>query len=118
MALIGELAKRVFEARDITHKAHWLTKSFAQHSALGAFYDDVIDAIDAVIEHYIGTFGDVDIPLPAPKKVTDISAYLTDELDWIDSNTEQLAEGSEALANLIQGVTNVYQKAVYMLRMS
>jgi len=55
--MIEELVTRVFSTRNAAHLAHWKTKSFAEHSALGDFYDALIDGVDEIIEDYQGAFG-------------------------------------------------------------
>lgn len=42
------------------HIYHWLTKSYAQHNALGAFYSGLEDAIDALAENYVAVGGLLD----------------------------------------------------------
>jgi hypothetical protein len=37
-----------------THIQHLQTRSFAQHEALGEFYDEIVDLTDALIEIYQG----------------------------------------------------------------
>ena len=44
--MIEELIGKIFCTRNKTHVAHWKTKSYAQHKALGGFYEGVIDLID------------------------------------------------------------------------
>ena len=48
--MIEEFVARVFKTRNQAHLMHWKTKSFAEHQALGGFYDDVIDALDKLVE--------------------------------------------------------------------
>ena len=43
--MIEVLISRVFHSRNLAHWNHWRTKSYAQHKALGHFYDDVIEAL-------------------------------------------------------------------------
>jgi len=61
--MIEQLIAKVFMARNNTHIAHWKTKSYAEHVALGDFYDKVIDLVDSLVECYQGNFGLIgDIP--------------------------------------------------------
>ena len=55
--MIEELIAKVFAAREAAHLEHWRTKSYAQHQALGEFYDTIIDQIDELVECYQGNFG-------------------------------------------------------------
>lgn len=116
MATIEELAARVFAARDAAHRAHWATGSFSAHMALGAFYDAVIDSIDAVVETYQGEFGLIG---PFTVEAGDqpvMSAYLASEADWIAANRGAIAQGSTAIENLIDALIADYRTAVYKLR--
>lgn len=48
--MIEQLVSRVFSTRNAAHLRHWSTQSYAEHVALGDFYDGVIDALDALVE--------------------------------------------------------------------
>lgn len=114
-ATIEQLAARVFQARDVSHRQHWRTGSFAQHMALGDFYDDVIVAIDEIVEVYQGVFGligDFDVttvPVPA------IAPYLTAEADWIAASRDEVCNGNDAVRNLIDGLGAIYRRTIYKL---
>lgn len=117
--MIEELISRVFYARNVAHFTHWQVTgvgSYAEHTALGEFYDSVIDALDTLVEAYQGAFelvGDI----PAPKtKAEDILGILVEDSEWIEKNHEDICKGNRAVANLIDGVTGVYLSALYKLR--
>lgn len=115
--MISELVSRVFQARNVAHVHHWQTKSYAQHMALGAFYDGVIDAIDTIVENYIGMYGSFKPETVADNAIEDISAYLQDEADWIELNRDEISQGSSSIGNLIDNLTSVYTKTVYLLQL-
>lgn len=113
---ISELAARVFQARDVTHRQHWKTTGYAQHIALNTFYDDVIEAMDAVVENYQGMFQVRIEPFEVQTEpVDDIEAYLTEEMDWVESHIDELSQGSPSIGNLIQSLISVYSKTLFML---
>lgn len=117
--MIEELISRVFYARNVAHFEHWRAKgdgSFAKHMALGDFYDDVIEAIDKLVEVYQGAFSLIG-NIPAPKVAErDVLKLLEADADWIEENHEAICKGNRAVANLIDGVTEVYLTTVYKLR--
>lgn len=115
MALIEELAARTFCARDCAHRAHWKTGSYAQHMALGDFYDGVIDVIDEIVEVYQGQFGLIGDFSFECGPVASIVAYLQGEMQWIQANREAIANGSTAVQNLIDTLLGVYQRTLYKL---
>ena len=117
--MIEQLISRVFYARNCAHFQHWRatgTGSFAKHQALGSFYDDVIDAVDALVEAYQGAFELVgNIPAPTDTK-SDILSLLEADAMWIEENHEGICKGNRAVANLVDTVTGVYLSTIYKLR--
>jgi DNA-binding ferritin-like protein len=117
--MIEELISRVFYARNVAHFEHWRAKgegSYAKHKALGRFYDDVIDAIDALVEAYQGAFELIG-NIPAPKvSERDVLKLLEADADWIEAHHEEICKGNRAVGNLVDGVTSVYLTTIYKLR--
>ena len=79
--MIEQLISRVFYARNLAHYEHWRTKSYAQHQALGSFYDGVIDALDALVEAYQGVNGLVG-QIPAPKNAKELRITADHRAFW------------------------------------
>lgn len=115
--MIEELAARVFQARDCAHRAHWKTKSYAQHMALATFYEDVIEHIDTLIEAYQGKNGligdfNCETHSVAPNKMAD---YLAEEASWIATHRSEIADECPTMANLVDNLITVYHQTVYKL---
>lgn len=117
--MIEELITRVFYARNVAHFAHWRAKgegSYSKHKALGKFYDDVIDALDSLVEAYQGAY-DIIGNLPSPKATTsDPLKLLEADAAWIEENHEEICGGNRAVANLIDTLSGVYYSTIYKLR--
>jgi len=117
--MIEQLISRVFYARNLAHFSHWRAKgegSFAKHMALGEFYDNVIDAIDKLVEVYQGAF-DLIGAIPVPGEMEkDILKCLESDAEWIEKNHEKICKNNRAVGNLIDSVTEVYLTTVYKLR--
>lgn len=117
--MIEQLISRVFYARNVAHFEHWRAKgegSFAKHMALGAFYDDVIDAVDALVESYQGAFDLIgNIPAPETPK-SDVLKLLEGDADWFEEHHEDICQGNRAVANLLDSLTGVYLSTIYKLR--
>lgn len=113
--MIEELIGRVFATRNAVHLAHWKTNSYAQHMALGAFYDDLIDKIDTIVEMYQGAFDLVD-KVPTPQvSASNILAHLNSEVEWIETHLEELSEGVKAIENALQDLSGSYYSTIYKL---
>ena len=50
METINQFVSTLFASRTQAHIFHLQTPSFAQHSALGTYYDEIIDLTDSFIE--------------------------------------------------------------------
>ena len=116
--MIVDLIQKVFCTRNCVHLAHWRTNSFAEHEALGAFYDDIIDAIDKFVEAYMGASGKVvdSFEIPASKPVKDILKHLSEEAEWINEHREHIAGEVPALENIVDEITAIYLKTIYKLK--
>ena len=117
--MIEELISRVFYARNVAHVEHWTTSgvgAFAKHEALGKFYDEVIDALDTLVEAYQGAYGLIGTVKAPLAKADEILLILIEDAQWIEKNHEKICKGNRAVANLIDGVTGVYLSTIYKLQ--
>jgi len=117
--MIEQLISRVFYARNVAHFEHWRatgTGNFAKHMALGSFYEEIIEAIDDLVEAYQGAFELIDgIPAPESGK-SDVLKLLEGDADWIEKNHDNICRGNRAVANLVDTVTDTYLSTIYKLR--
>jgi len=114
--VICELISKAFTTRNLLHFAHWNTKSFAQHSALGDLYDAIIDDIDEIVETYQGKYGLVkELYTEATKLPSDICKHVKDEAQWVEDNRMFISQGDTAIENLIDTLVGHYHKTVYKL---
>lgn len=115
---ILELIRRVFAVRNAAHIAHWATDSYARHMALGSFYDDIIEAIDGIVEAYQGWFGllqGVKANVSTSPDPDDIASVIADEAQWIAENRTAISGGNAAIENLVDGLTDTYMTTFYKL---
>jgi hypothetical protein len=111
---INQLTARVFSARNASHRAHLLSKSFSEHMALGAFYDEVIEKIDEVIEVDQGMYGLIGDFTVEDIKPTDFAKFIREEAMWIELNREKFSKCAATLA-LIDDLTAIYLRTAYKL---
>lgn len=116
--MIEQLVSRVFYTRDAAHLAHWRTKSFAQHEALGEFYGTIVGDLDAIVEAFQGCFDLIAKvpPRPGPREVDDMVQHLMEEVEWIDENRERISKDFSAIENLVDTLSATYLSALYKLR--
>ena len=108
----------LFTSRDHAHRAHLLTKSYAQHVTLGEFYDAVVDLADSLAEVTMGTYGAfTEIPVEPPARGA-IDAALEAHLNKIEDL--RAAFGGKAcdrpIENLLDEVGALFAQTLYKLR--
>ena len=110
MSDISAITDLVFKDADAAHKAHLYSQSYAEHMALGEFYEGAREAIDALTEAMIA-LGDTVPPTPManPAKALE-ECYV--ELMRMRAKT---CGGDPTLENLYDELTSVYVKAIYKL---
>ena len=115
--MIEILISKVFTTRNLVHLAHWKTKSFSEHTALGDLYEALVSDIDAVVETYQGAFGLVDISeLPAAVSPANLIKHLEKEVVWIEDNCDKICQKVGAIENLLENLTGTYFKTIYKLK--
>lgn len=110
--MVEKLIEKLFHARNAAHIQHWKTGSYAQHKALGNYYEDVIGKLDDFIEAYQGTFGLVG---EVAEQEKDVSKLIHDYIIWLNENRSKLAKGVPALENIIDEITALHMKTLYKL---
>ena len=111
-----EIIGILFHGRNVAHKEHLRTKSYAQHKALGNFYDNVIDLADKLAEAYQGDEGIMqDIPLIGKDAVEPIADFLERQMNSIETLRHE-ASTRTAIQNIIDEVIGLYLSTIYKLR--
>ena len=110
--MIKDLITKSFKTRNTAHANHWTTDSYAQHKALGHFYEDLIGALDKYVEAYQGTFGQLE---RVPDQVDDIIKTLREEMIWLNNNRSNLSKNIPALENILDEMVALYMKTLYKL---
>ena len=109
------VSKALFD-RDAAHIAHWKTKSFAEHTALNTFYDELLELIDGFVEQYQGYYGKrMEIKRTAGD-VDNIRDELEMRAEWIERVRYEICDRDETpLQNTIDEIVRLYQHTQYML---
>ena len=100
------------------HILHFQTRSYAEHMALGAFYDEVGDLVDSFVEAFQGKYGlrtkyKAEYELPASDPVAYLT-YLKDEVATL-RRAPNFPQDSE-LQNEVDTIANLINSTLYKLR--
>ena len=110
----GKFIGTLFQSRDAMHITHLQTTSFAEHKALNAYYDGILDLTDSFTEKYFGFNKRVEIIIPE-SKVLDATTHLK-ELRSI-MVTERDNYPSE-LQNIIDEMLGLVDEILYLLTLN
>ena len=111
-----EIIGLLFHARNVAHIEHLKTKSYAQHMALGSFYDDVIDLADKLAEAYQGCEGIMqEIPIYSQMPLATVDSFLETQIKMIEKLRKN-ASDKTAIQNIIDEVIALYLSTIYKLR--
>jgi glycerophosphoryl diester phosphodiesterase len=103
---------RLFELRDAAHVEHLKTRSFAAHSALNTFYDELLELADGFVESYQGKHGIVNIDIKYTKPDNFLS-YLEEFAKYVESSRDVFKD--EYLKNQVDEITSLTYSTIYKL---
>jgi hypothetical protein len=108
----------LFLARDVAHSVHLNTRSFAKHSALNTFYDEIVDLADKFAEAYQGKYGLIGpIALMSAKKTNNIVEFLEDQVEELMKMRYDVVEKEcTPLQNIIDEILGLYYSTLYKLK--
>ena len=106
---------KLFEARDFAHKAHLETKSYAQHKALGSFYEDILDLTDGLVESYFGKYGIQKIEI-GQVKAQDVVTYFEDLANFIEQAHASVNKKDTWVQNQLDEVLATTFSLLYKLK--
>ena len=106
----------LFASRDYAHKMHLATDSYAQHMALGTFYEDIIGLADKLAEAWMGRnltkVGEIPVinppkgePLTVMKRLLEV---VQDTRDFVGEDT--------VLSNIVDEIEQLYSSTIYKLK--
>ena len=101
---------------------HWITKSYAHHKILDDAYSDFSDKIDKFVESAIGlnnisSFKDISMVITMPLPDEDIVSVFEGAFNDFNTDIRKFANSSE-LDSLIDDLSNIANKTIYLLKMN
>lgn len=118
---IVDMISTLLHSRSQAHVFHWQTKSqssFAEHTALGTYYDGIVELIDGIVEGYQGKndllTGYKTIKLVDYKSTEQLITYFKGLDDNIEKNRKSVKESF--IQNQIDTVQELIYSTLYKLR--
>ena len=118
---INKLISKLLHSRIQVHVFHWQTKSqssFAEHMALGGFYEGIGDLTDGIVESYQGKYdiikGYDSSKLEDYKSVEQLISYFKTLDSEIEKDRKSIKESY--LQNQIDGIQELLYSTLYKLR--
>lgn len=115
----GNLVAICFLSRDVAHRAHLYTDSYAQHKALEEFYNELVRLSDKLAEAAQGRMGKVieDIPYLAPEGDPDVIHQLESHMQALElQRYHDLDKADTPLQNIVDEIVGLYLSTLYKLR--
>lgn len=115
---LTELVMCLLHSGIITHIMHWQTESYAAHQALGEYYSEIPELVDAVIEAYQGKTGIILRKFPI--EMDDYEAMTP--LAYMEYLSEEMTEGralfgeDSEIQNLVDAICDLIDSTMYKLR--
>lgn len=111
-----EFVALLFLSRDTAHKAHLNTESYAQHVALGEFYNELIELADKFAEAWMGRHNTRLGEMPDLKNPSgDIVKILKVHLELIEEMRDFVPKEDSPLNNIIDEIVGIYLSTLYKL---
>ena len=118
---VVDMIATLLHSRSQAHIFHWQTKSqssFAEHMALGTYYDEIVELIDGIVESYQGKHelitGYKTVKMVDYKSTEQLISYFKDLDDNIEKNRKAVKESY--IQNQIDGIQELIFSTLYKLR--
>jgi len=113
---IGDLVLTLLHSSTNAHILHWQSKSYAEHKALGAFYEALPDLVDNLVEAIQGRY-DSTIEFPAEyHSPADTGKRELHELsEYFEEKRKVLPQDSE-IQNIADEIQQLIDSTLYLLR--
>jgi hypothetical protein len=102
----------LFQSRDLMHLAHLQTTSFAEHKALGSYYEDILELTDSFTEKYFGRNKRLPIVIPESNSQADPRSHLMSMQKTIEAETKNYPND---LQNIMDEMLGLVNETLYLL---
>lgn len=115
--MASDIVAVFFLSREVAHREHLMTESFAQHMALGTFYEDIIGIADRLAEASQGYSGKrfTDIPFYSSPMKGDVVKRFQKLLERVQELRKDCYPESTCIQNIIDEAEAIYLSLIYKL---
>lgn len=116
--VVGTFVSTLLHSATLTHLMHFKSKSYSEHVALGAYYDEIPELIDGLVESIQGAYETIIDPYPAMfgnGNNDDPLAYMISLRNYVRDYRQQMPQDTE-IQNEIDNVANLLNTTVYKLK--
>lgn len=119
----GKLFSKLFESREMAHIYHLQVSgepgSHAKHTALGEYYDSVLDLVDSIIETFQGQYGIVeeyDVIDTSISREKDTIEYFNELSRFLKEERKCINVEDTHLHNIIDEIVALVYRTLYKLK--
>jgi DNA-binding ferritin-like protein len=116
------IASMFFHSRTQAHEFHLRVKgpgSFAAHSALNIYYDEIVGLIDGLVESYQGKYGIIEFKevngVDNDASIENIIKYFTNLCTFLDKERQDEKLKASYIQNQIDGIEELLYSTKYKL---
>ena len=116
--IVGTFVSTLLHSATLTHLMHFKTTSYSQHVALNAYYDEIPELVDSLVESIQGAYETIIEPYPSMfgnGNGDDPLAYMVSLRNYVRDYRDQMPQDSE-IQNEIDSIANLINHTVYKLR--
>jgi hypothetical protein len=97
------------------HFFHWSTNSYAQHKALGNYYDEIVELTDDLVEAYMGCYEQLKTFPSVYHQPKDALKYLESLNKFVEEARKDLPQETQ-IQNIIDEIAQLIDSTLYKLR--
>jgi hypothetical protein len=117
--IVGQFVSTLFASRTQAHVFHLQTDSFAEHSALNTYYDEIVGITDGIVESYQGKYGIIsgygNIALQEFQNCEGVISYFETLCMYVEKSRQILPQDTY-IQNQIDEVVALINSTIYKLR--
>jgi len=119
---VSKFLSKLLESREMAQVYHWTVKgdmgSHAAHLALEAYYTEIIESIDEIVEVYQGQYGlieEYNVIDTTDTKSKDKLEYFKEIVEWIREERKCFDEKDTHIHNIVDEVVALLYRTIYKL---